>query len=60
VAVGAPFSAFTAAGATGDWRQDVGVEGALTYGARDSLAPLADYDSWGAELRLTWRFGAAN
>lgn len=60
VAVGAPFSAFTAAGATGDWRQDVGVEGALTYGARESRAPLADYDSWGAELRLTWRFGAAN
>ena len=60
VAVGAPISAFTAAGATGDWRQDVGLEGALTYGARDSLEPLADYDSWGAELRLTWRFGAAN
>ena len=60
VAVGAPISAFTAVGATGDWRQDVGIEGALTYGARDSLAPLADYDSWGAELRLTWRFGAAN
>lgn len=59
-AVGAPISAFTAAGATGDWRQDVGIEGALTYGARDSGAPLADYDSWGAELRLTWRFGAAN
>lgn len=60
VAVGAPFAAFTQVGATGDWRQDVGIEGALTYGARDSLAPLADYDSWGAELRLTWRFGAAN
>ncbi len=60
VAVGAPISAFTAAGATGDWRQDVGVEAALTYGARDSETPLADYDSWGAELRLTWRFGAAN
>ena len=60
LAIGAPISAFTAAGATGDWRQDVGLEGALTYGARDSEAPLADYDSWGAELRLTWRFGAAN
>ncbi len=60
VAVGAPISAFTGVGATGDWRQDVGIEGALTYSARDSLAPLADYDSWGAELRLTWRFGAAN
>ncbi len=60
VAVGAPISAFTVDGATGDWRQDVGIEAALTYGARDSEAPLADYDSWGAELRLTWRFGAAN
>lgn len=60
VAVGAPFAAFTEAGATGDWRQDVVIEGALTYGARDSLAPLADYDSWGAEMRLIWRFGAAN
>lgn len=60
LAVGAPLSAFTALGATGDWRQDVGIEGALTYGARDSIAPLADYDSWGAELRLTWRFGVAN
>ncbi len=59
LAVGAPISAFTQAGATGDWRQDVGVEAALTYGARESLAPLADYDSLGAELRLTWRFGAA-
>ena len=60
LAVGAPIGAFTSAGTTGDWRQDVGIEGALTYGARDSLAPLADYDSWGAELRLSWRFGAAN
>jgi len=60
LAVGAPISAFSAAGSIGDWRQDVGIEGALTYGARESEAPLADYDSWGAELRLTWRFGAAN
>ena len=60
VAIGAPISAFTEAGGTGDWRQDVGIEGALTYGARNSRVPLADYDSWGAELRLTWRFGAAN
>lgn len=60
LAVGAPISAFTEAGATGDWRQDVGVEAALTYGSRDSLAPLADYESWGTDLRLTWRFGAAN
>lgn len=59
LAVGAPISAFTEDGATGDWRQDVGIEAALTYGGRDSLAPLADYESLGAELRLSWRFGAA-
>ena len=60
VAVGAPISAFTQAGATGDWRQDVGIEAALTYGSRNSEAPLADYESWGAELRPSWRFGVAN
>lgn len=59
LAVGAPISAVVEAGATGDWRQDVGIEAALTYGSRDSRAPLADYDSLGAELRLTWRFGTA-
>lgn len=58
--VGAPISAFTQAGATGDWRQDVSIEAAVTYGSRESKAPLADYQSWGAELRLAWRFGTAN
>lgn len=58
LAGGAPLSAFSAAGATADWRQDVSLEAALTYGSRDSGPPLADYDSWGAELRLAWRFGA--
>lgn len=60
VAIGAPISAFTPSGGTGDWREDLNVEAALTYGARESEAPLADYDSWGAELRLAWRFGGAN
>ncbi len=58
LAAGAPLSAFSAAGATADWREDVTLEAALTYGGRDSGPPLADYDSWGAELRLAWRFGA--
>ena len=58
LAAGAPMSAFNAAGATGDWRQSVTVEAAVTYGARDSGPPLADFDSWGADLRLAWRFGA--
>jgi hypothetical protein len=58
VALGAPLSAFTARGATGDFRENVTVEGALNYSSRDSSSPLADFDGWGAELRLLWRFGA--
>lgn len=57
IAVGAPLSAF-AGGATGDVREAVTLEGAINYGARESTSPLADYDGWGAELRLIWRFGA--
>lgn len=60
VALGAPLSAFSALGATGDYREDVTVEGAITYGSRDSTSPIADYDGWGADLRLVWRFGANN
>lgn len=59
-AVGAPISAFAPGGATGDWRQDVSLEAAVTYGSRESEPPLADYESWGAELRLAWRFGVAD
>lgn len=57
IALGAPLSAFTAAGATGDFREDVTLEGGLTYGRRDSTSPIADFDGWGADLRLVWRFG---
>lgn len=59
IALGAPLSAFSAAGATGDFREDVTLEGALTYGSRDSTSPIADFDGWGADLRLVWRFGAS-
>lgn len=58
LAFGAPFSAFTARGATGDYRENVTVEGALNYSRRESSSPLADFDGWGADLRLVWRFGA--
>lgn len=58
VALGAPLSAFTARGATGDVREHVSIEGALNYTSRESSAPLSDFDGWGAELRLVWRFGA--
>ena len=58
VALGAPLSAFTARGATGDIRENVTLEGTVNYSRRDSSPPLADFDGWGAELRLVWRFGA--
>lgn len=58
LAVGAPLSAFTARGATGDVRENVTLEGAMNYSQRGSSPPLADFDGWGAEVRLIWRFGA--
>lgn len=58
LALGAPLSAFSASGATGDYRENVNLEGAVTYGRRDSTSPIADFDGWGADLRLVWRFGA--
>ena len=58
LALGAPLSAFTARGATGDYRENVTLEGAVNYSSRDSSPPLADFEGWGAELRLNWRFGA--
>lgn len=60
LAVGAPLSAFAGKGATGDVREDIALEGALTYASRESGFPLADFEGWGAELRLVWRFGARN
>ena len=58
LAVGAPLSAFTARGATGDIRENVTLEGVMNYSRRGSSPPLADFDGWGGELRLIWRFGA--
>ena len=60
LALGAPLSAFTARGATGDIREKVTLEGALNYSSRDSSSPLADFDGWGAALRLIWRFGTGD
>jgi hypothetical protein len=59
LAVGAPLSAFTKAGATGDVRENVIIEAAVHHATRDTLQPLANYDSTGFEVRLLWRFGAA-
>ena len=58
LAVGAPISAFTRAGATGDVRENIIVEAAVNHTTRDTVQPLLNYDSTGVELRLIWRFGA--
>ncbi len=57
LALGAPISAFAPQGATGDIREDIKVEGAVNYTSRETESPLADWEGWGAELRLIWRFG---
>lgn len=54
---GAPLSAFTAAGSTGDVRDEVQIQGAVTYNRRNSVYPVADYDSLGGHVLLVWRFG---
>ena len=58
LAIGAPLSAFTQAGATGDFRENVIIEAAVHHTTRDTIQPLANYDSTGFEARLLWRFGA--
>jgi hypothetical protein len=58
LALGAPLSAFSAEGATGDRRENLAIEAAVSYTSRDSEFPIADYNDWGAELRLIWRFGS--
>jgi len=56
-ALGVPLSAFTADGATGDYLENIVLEGSVTYTNRNSIYPISDYDSTGAMLRLVWHFG---
>lgn len=56
-ALGAPFSAFTTSGTTGDIRERLRLEGAVSYSRQDTVAPYVDFASVGAELRLIYRFG---
>ncbi len=56
-ALGAPLSAFTTKGVTGDFRERLRLEGAVSYSRQDTRAPYVDFDSVGAELRLIYRFG---
>ena len=58
VALGGPLSAFTASGATADFREHLILEGAVSYTRRDARQPYLDYDSFGAETRLIYRFGS--
>ncbi|MBV9331604.1 MAG: hypothetical protein JOZ55_08635 [Alphaproteobacteria bacterium] len=56
-AVGAPLSAFSEAGATGDIRENLILEGAISFADRTSRFPLAPFHSLGGQLRLVWKFG---
>ena len=58
LALGGPLSAFTASGSTADFREHLILEGAISYTRRDARAPYLDYDSFGAETRLIYRFGS--
>ena len=58
LALGAPISAFTHAGATGDIRENIVIEAAVSQNERDTIQPLLNYRSTAAELRVIWRFGA--
>ena len=56
--LGAPLSAFSASGVTNDFRERLLLEGAISYIRRDARLPFLDYDSFGAETRLIYRFGS--
>jgi hypothetical protein len=57
MALGAPLSSFWPEKATGDYREKIIVEGAMTYTDRTSKGPIAAYDNIGFEMRLIWNFG---
>jgi hypothetical protein len=57
MAMGAPLSAFTPSKATGDFRENLLVEGAVTYDERTSRMPIAPYSDIGFVMRLIWKFG---
>ena len=57
-AFGVPLSAFAPNGVTGDALENFSLEGAVTYGnRRTENIPLADYNGFGAQIRLIWHFG---
>ena len=56
-ALGAPLSAFSEEGATGDYRENLIVEGAVSFADRTTRFPLAPFHSLGGEVRLIYKFG---
>ncbi len=56
-AIGAPLSAFADEGATGDFRENLIVEAAVSFADRTTRFPLAPFHSVGGEMRLIWKFG---
>lgn len=57
MAIGAPLSSFWPEKATGDYREKIIVEGAMTYSDRTSNGSIAPYNNIGFEMRLVWNFG---
>ena len=59
-AIGAPLSYFTPEGATGDYRENLILEAAANYTSRNSEYPISNFDGFGVEGRLIWKFGETN
>jgi hypothetical protein len=57
MALGAPLSSFSPQKATGDYRENIILEGAMTYEERTSNGTIAPYNDLGFEVRLIWKFG---
>ena len=57
MAIGAPLSSFWPQKATGDYRENIILEGAMTYSERTSNGVIAPYNDLGFEMRLIWKFG---
>lgn len=57
MAIGAPLSSFWPQKATGDYRENIILEGAMTYSQRTSNGVVAPYSDLGFEMRLIWKFG---
>jgi hypothetical protein len=56
-ALGAPLSALADEGATGDHRENLIFEGAVSFVDRTTRFPLAPFHSLGGEVRLVYKFG---